>query len=579
MRTLALIQGTPEWASHRAQHWNASDAPAMLGVSEHRTRTQLLHELHTGVAREFSSYVQDRIIDPGHDYEARARLIAEVIVEEELYPCTGVLEGTKLSASFDGLTLAEDTGFEHKRLNKELREVLAVEGCTGADLPMAYQVQMEQQCMVSGASRVLFMASEWDGNEFVEELHCWYTPNPELRARIIAGWQQLEADLSVYTPEPAAVPAAGRAPEQLPALSVQVTGMVTASNLAEFKANAMTVLDGINRDLQTDEDFANAEQTVKWCKGVEERLNATKEQVLGQTADIDAVFRTMDEVSAETRRIRLELDKLVSKRKEEIRAEIVQRGMDAVHSHYLTINATLGEYALQPPASLRSDLAQAIKGRKTVASLRDAVDTAVADEKIEASQTAERVRQCIAVLTEDAAGYEPLFADRRQLVASKMPDDLRNLVKARIAEHQQREAEKMESERERIRQEESDRLERERVAAEAAKPAPDERLASMIEHGMSGVDWSPAAVGHSMADVPARSANVPAGARIKLGDINEWIAPLSIDAAGLASLGFKPSASKGAAKLYAAEDFPRICNSLAKLIAEAPARAAQRKAA
>ena len=33
MKTIKLIQGTPEWNAHRAQHWNASDAPAMMGVS------------------------------------------------------------------------------------------------------------------------------------------------------------------------------------------------------------------------------------------------------------------------------------------------------------------------------------------------------------------------------------------------------------------------------------------------------------------------------------------------------------------------------------------------------------------
>src|SRR5690606_38640236 len=126
-----------------------------------------------------------------------------------------------------------------------------------------------------------------------------------------------EKDVAAYVPEPAVAPVApGRAPDALPSLRVEVTGMVTASNLAEFKASAMQVLGSINRDLQTDDDFANAEETVKWCKAVEDRLAATKDAVLAQTADIETVFRTMDEVSAETRRIRLELDKLVKAEKE-----------------------------------------------------------------------------------------------------------------------------------------------------------------------------------------------------------------------------------------------------------------------
>jgi len=38
--------------------------------------------------------------------------------------------------------------------------------------------------------------------------------------------------------------------------------------------------------------------------------------------------------------------------------------------------------------------------------------------------------------------------------------------------------------------------------------------------------------------------------KIKLGDINARIAPLSISADGLAQLGFKPVNATGAAKLY-----------------------------
>jgi len=38
MKIVNLIQGTPEWHAHRAQHFNASDAPAMLGASTNQIR-------------------------------------------------------------------------------------------------------------------------------------------------------------------------------------------------------------------------------------------------------------------------------------------------------------------------------------------------------------------------------------------------------------------------------------------------------------------------------------------------------------------------------------------------------------
>jgi len=48
-----LQQGSPEWHQHRVKCFNASDVPAMLGISQYKTRTQLLEEYATGVVQEF----------------------------------------------------------------------------------------------------------------------------------------------------------------------------------------------------------------------------------------------------------------------------------------------------------------------------------------------------------------------------------------------------------------------------------------------------------------------------------------------------------------------------------------------
>ena len=45
MEILSFHQGSPEWAAHRAKHFNASDAPAMLGCSPYMTRSELLHRM------------------------------------------------------------------------------------------------------------------------------------------------------------------------------------------------------------------------------------------------------------------------------------------------------------------------------------------------------------------------------------------------------------------------------------------------------------------------------------------------------------------------------------------------------
>lgn len=544
MKTLNLIQGTPEWHQHRATHFNASDAPAMLGVSPYKTRTQLVRERATGITPEVDAATERRFAD-GHRFEALARPLAEEIIGEELFPCVGV-DGA-LSASFDGLTITGDQAWEHKTLNDSLRYSDWQEG-HGDHLPLHYRVQMEHQLLVSGADSVLFMASKWDGDTLIEERHCWYSSDPKLRDQIIAGWDQFAADVAGYTPEPMPESVVAAPVEGFGALSLRVEGRVLASNLDAFKAGAEAFIARLPKpdDLQDDQDFADADQAVKACSEAEKRIAAAKDAALAQMSDVEAVLRTADDIAATIRAARLALDKAVKAEKERRRADIVEHYVGLVRAHVESINATLGEHAIGVPASLRADIAGAAKGKKTLGSITDACDAAAASAKIATSQQAERVRACIAVLAEHAE-HAHLFADRVRLCSEKSPDDLRNLVAARIAEYQQREAARLETERERIRAEEAARIEREQSEIVEAAEAVTKEVA-------------PAAVA---SPAPQAQQSAPAaaawpGVRIKLGQINEAIAPLSINAEGLAQLGFRPVAHEKAAKLYDAGLLPAM---------------------
>lgn len=537
MKTVELIQGTPEWHAHRAAHFNASDAPAMMGCSPYKTRTQLVREFATGAAVEHDAATLQRFAD-GHRFEDLARPLAETIIGEELYPCVGV-DG-KFSASFDGLTLLEDTAFEHKSLNEDLR--LAMHDGND-DLPLHYQVQMEHQAMVSGAERVLFMASKWSGDELVEERHCWYIPNPELRAKILAGWALFESDVAAYEPAPAAAPVAtGRAPDQMPALRIEVTGMVTASNLAEWKEQAIAVFQGISTELITDQDFADAETTVKWCGSIEEQLKAAKQHALSQTESIDLLFRTIDAIAEEARSKRLALEKRVKTRKDERRTEIGNAARRAVQQHVLAINETLGEHAIPMPTTLVADIAEAMKGKRSFASMQEAVDAVAANAKIDASQYADRIRANVAILAGHAE-HVTLFADRVQLCASKRPEDLRNLVTARIAEHQQAEQARLDAEREKIREQEQAKAQEAEAAAQAAQV----QQVTVAEAAPTQAEPPTAASAQAAGAAPRQII------RIKLGQVVDLIAPLKIDAEGLRQLGFEPVATERGSKLYDAD--------------------------
>ncbi|MFY9184427.1 MAG: YqaJ viral recombinase family protein [Limnohabitans sp.] len=553
MKTIDLIQGTPEWHAHRATHFNASDAPAMMGCGL-KSRTELLAELHTAIKPDVSQYVQERVFDPGHRFEALARPLAEKIIGEDLYPVTGV--NGEYSASFDGLTLMEDVAFEHKTLNDALRaafddmEIVQPEHgerfYNGRTLPLMYRVQMEHQALVSGCERILFMASEWDADDkLIAERHCWYKPDPELRAKIVAGWAQLAEDLKVYTPAPMAEPApTGKAPETLPALRIEVTGAVTASNLAAFKETALSAIRSVNRDLKTDQDFADADASVKWCGDVESRLAAAKEHALSQTASIDALFKAIDDISAEARKVRLDLEKLVKARKDQIRMEIVSEAVAKGNEHMRTLNERIGK-PLMP--AVPADYAGVIKGKRSITSLRDAVDTELARVKIAANEIADRITLNLRAI--EAAEHGHLFPDLAGLTL-KNPDDLAAVIDQRVAKYKKDQDEAASKAAAVVQQ------------ASAAAQAPIAQAVTDAIVGGTGIARVDA--GHVTRIDPAQIHDT--GERIKLGDINARLAPIALTADGLAQLGFVHVATDKSAKLYRESDFPAICAALVKHI-------------
>lgn len=583
MKIHNLIQGSPEWLAYRAQHFNASDAPAMMGCSPYKSRAELLRELHTGVVADVDAVTQKRF-DGGHRLEALARPLAEEFIGAELYPVTGS-EG-RLSASFDGLRLEETEGFEHKQLNAALKAAFtAIAGIGPSDdatagrmLPIYHRVQMEQQLLVSGAERILFMASDWTADdELIEEQHCWYYPDAELREQIVAGWDQFAKDLANYSlQEPEQPKAVGKAPETLPALRIEVTGNVTASNLAEFKETALAAIRSVNRTLTTDQDFADADKAIKWCGDVESRLQAAKEHALSQTASIDALFKAIDDIAAESKRVRLDLDKLVTRRKTEVKEEAVSRARKALDAHIATLNAEIAPMRLP---NVLADFAGAIKGKRTVASMQDALDGVLTVAKIAAEADARAIRANVAIFQEKAAGLEFLFADLGQVV-HKASDDFRALLDSRIAVHKaaeaRREAERQAAEAARIAAAEQRAREQE-AARIAAQRAEDGRVAALAEQRRqdaaaesarvaatalqaAAAPVAPAVIPRATAPIVASTPNEPA--TLKLGTICERLGFTMTSAFVSESLGIKPAKAEGAAKLYRESDFARICQAL-----------------
>lgn len=529
-----VSQGSPEWLSLRANYFTASEAPAMMGASKYQSRTDLLRQKKTGYTPEVNAAKQ-RLFDAGHAAEAAARPFAEDVLAQELYPvtCSAEIDGLPLLASLDGLTMDEGTIWEHKLWSESLVDQINLN-----NLDPHYYWQLEHQLLVVGAGRVLFMATS-ENQEAAE--YCWYKSQPERRAQLIAGWKQFAADLAEYVqqevePEVISAPVAG-----FGALVMQVEGRVVTCNLDAFQAGAQAFLDRLPKaaELQSDQDFADAESAVKACSEAESRIQAALDAAMAQAASIDEVFRAARHISELIRSARLALDKSVKSRKESIRMEIMQDAQAKLAEHVKALNERIGWFNGSPIISpAAADFATAIKGKKTVASLRDACDTELARAKIATSEIADRIEANRKAMGDHAA----LFPDFPH-VCTKTAEDFANLVAVRARQH--REAE--------------DRRLQERIREESIMAA---------EVHTQNIINPPTPLPESGAPVaaiqPRPSPVADDGARLKLGDINLRLSPLAVTADMLAALGFQPAGKDGAAKLYKASDFQAICAAIVR---------------
>lgn len=427
-----LLQGTPEWHAYRAEKFNASDAPAMLGLSKYKTRTQLLNERKTGLTADVNSATQ-KLFDNGHKFEALARPLAEKIIGDDLYPVTGS-EG-KFSASFDGLTLSENIAFEHKTLNQNIADCITV-----SDLDEMYLVQMEQQLLVSGAEKCLFMGSKWDSNDqLVQEVNFWYEPNAERRQRIVDGWAQFERDLEAFVPTVVIEAPKAQPVLALPALFIHAKGEITTSNMAEYGEALKKRLEDVRAiALVTDQDFSDAKEAAKLLRDNIKQANLAKEAMLSQTVTVGEAARMIDTWCEDMRLTALQLEKDV-KEQDLIKKQAM---IAAAQVTFTTlVNALEKDTAPIRLNIATPNFADAIKGKSKYEAMQDAISTLVANSTVDANRVALDITVKQDWLNDTAGEYKFLFADIQQVIF-KPVDDFKLLVTSRIDAHKKLEVER-----------------------------------------------------------------------------------------------------------------------------------------
>jgi len=571
-----ITQGSPQWHAARANRFTASQAPAMMGASKYQSRDELLYQKATGIVPEVTEAKQ-ALFDRGHRAEAAARRIVEDMLGQDLYPVTAVSdEDDRLLASLDGCTIDETTLYEHKLWSEGLAAQVRAR-----DLEPHYYWQLEQQLLVVGAEKVIFVCSDGTPEKFVS---MEYRPVPGRADALRAGWDQFAADLAAYVPTEAAAPVVPAPMESLPAVVVQVQGALTvAGNLPAFGQALRSFIERIPLKPATDQQFANCEAACKALRKAEDALTQAEDGALAQISDVEQMRRAVADLKELARTTRLATEKLVKAEKDARRTEKVMAARQAFETHVARLQVDIKGVRLIVPAP---DFGGAIKGLSSLASIDDKLTAALIAGKAEANTIASRIINNLRTL-DSVPAYAHLFADRQEL-AYKDAEVLELLMQKRVDAEQAR----IEAERERIRQEEERKAqaaaeqaaeaERQRIRAEEQAKAQAEAQAAREAQAQQAIQQAaePAAAPAAqraqpdadprfaavVASSPAAPAPAPWDAdetpKLKLGDVNARLAPIHVTADGLRSIGIEPAGREKNAVLYRESQFAEICQVL-----------------
>lgn len=482
MKIVKVEQGSPEWHAHRLTHDNASELASVMGEDPDMPRSELVRLKATGAEKEFSQFVKDKILASGHAAEAAARPFVSEEVGEDLFPIVGVSdEYPRLSASYDGTPMDWSFAWECKVWNE--KRVAQVRNKEITE-PKLYW-QFEQQLLVCPEmAYVKVTISKPDGSERVS---MDYYRVPGRAEKIMPAWNQFRRDVAACVHEEPAAQVIAAPVIALPAVSVQIAGTLDVlSNLPTFEEKARAFIAKMNPAPESDQDFADAEAEVKALKNAESQLDAAEDSALAQIAVVDQMRKHKAMLSELLRSTRLAREKLVKDRKDFVRAKIQSDAVAQIEAHRRDTEKLLGGNYLPP---IPHDIAGAMKGKKTMASLKDAAATAVAKWKIEADAATKIINANLALLDEHHE-HAFLFNDKKTLVL-KDPEAVAAIVAQRISAHEAEQRAKVEAAaeaaREKIRREEQAKAEaeararadaerRERERAEAAVRAEQARV-------------------------------------------------------------------------------------------------------
>jgi hypothetical protein len=226
-------------------------------------------------------------------------------------------------------------------------------------------------------------------------------------------------------------------------LQIVIDSSITASNFAEYKTGLLAVINAANKQLTTDDEFAEAEQNVVALKASEQALKAAKEAALKKAEDVFQLFNDIDDVAGSAAEARLALSKQIKDRKDQIKKDAVTAAVNLLSEHIDTLNPVMiAQEGAQHMKQATAHVEDAVKGKRSVKTMQQAVDTVVGVFTEKFNQRNTLIEINLEVINAHQQNNPALFSDANTLACTMTLDQLKNEIQSRLDKYKEQEAAK-----------------------------------------------------------------------------------------------------------------------------------------
>jgi hypothetical protein len=305
--------------------------------------------------------------------------------------------------------------------------------------------QLEQQCLVSGSTKVIFTISNLvdKGEKRKDPISVTYKSKKTIRKRLIAGWKLFAKDLEEYKKnmdeqeevECEVVPIKIKS---LPALKFEMSSEIKSSTISKYAESADGYLEKIKTDLVTDQDFSDAEVNIKFCDAAREQVKYVKENALAENISIKDALDALDEIDEKFRLMSKKLTGSVKDKKTQIKDGIINEASKTLQSDIQEANNRTRPYKIP---DIKADFKLATKNKKTIKSVQSSVNAELTRVLMELGDLEEIILKNKEIIEKVGDGYGFLFNDAADFIGDD-PGVVISLVRSRIDEYEKEVKEK-----------------------------------------------------------------------------------------------------------------------------------------